>query len=192
MLNTVLGLFDKVLTPVLAIGRNLAWMALVLMVAIIMAQVISRYIVNSPLSWTEEAARFLMLWMTGLIAPTAYRRGGFVSIDMLLTALPKKIGGVIALLFLLMALLVLITGIKLGLNHVKSGWIFNSSSLKIDMSWFGYGLLRLKLAWMYMALLVGVILLTVVNIELVLKAIQRLVTPGAGLEAADPLAVESV
>jgi hypothetical protein len=31
-----------------------------------------------------------------------------------------------------------------------------------------------------------------VNIELVLKAIQRLVTPGAGLEAADPLAVESV
>lgn len=192
MLNAVLTLLGGVLTPVLAVGRHLAWMALVVMVAIIMAQVVSRYLINSPLSWTEEAARFLMLWMTGLIAPTAYRRGGFVAIDMLLSALPRRIGGAVGLILLLVAMLVLIMGIKLGFAHVKSGWIFNSSSLKLDLAWAGYGMVRLKLAWMYMSLLIGIILLAVVNLELVLKAIQRMTDPSSTPDIRDPLAVESV
>ena len=71
-------------TFILRIGRHLAWIAIGLMVVIILVQVLFRYGLNSALPWPDEAARFLMLWMTGLIAPSAYRWGGFVSIEMLL------------------------------------------------------------------------------------------------------------
>ena len=62
-------------TVLLKIGRQLAWIAIGLMVIIILIQVFFRYGLNSALPWPDEAARFLMLWMTGFIAPSAYRWG---------------------------------------------------------------------------------------------------------------------
>ena len=70
-------------TILLQLGRQLATVAIGLMVIIILIQVFFRYGLNSALPWPDEAARFLMLWMTGLIAPSAYRWGGFVSIEIL-------------------------------------------------------------------------------------------------------------
>ena len=62
-------------TILLKLGRQLATVAIGLMVIIILIQVFFRYGLNSALPWPDEAARFLMLWMTGLIAPSAYRWG---------------------------------------------------------------------------------------------------------------------
>ena len=51
-------------TIILRLGRKLAWIAIGLMVIIILIQVFFRYGLNSALPWPDEAARFLMLWMT--------------------------------------------------------------------------------------------------------------------------------
>ena len=75
------------------------------MVLVILIQVFFRYALNNALPWPDEFARFLMLWMTGFIAPSAYRWGGFVSIDMLKDLLPRKIGLFINLLLLSISLL---------------------------------------------------------------------------------------
>ncbi len=158
----------------LAIGIRAAIVMLFLMVLIILAQVFFRYVLNDALPWSEEAAKFLMLWMTGLIAPTAYRLGGFVSIDMVVRALPRMMGGIILLVLLFLAGLVLTTGFSLGWNHVNSGWLFYSSSLKIPLDAFEMKPFKLKLAWMYMSLLVGVGLLILVNVELILRSIVAL------------------
>ena len=92
---TVLFLFFKYVerfnTFFLRIGRQLAWVAILFMVLVILTQVFFRYILNNALPWPDEAARFLMLWMTGLVAPSAYRWGGFVSIDMVPKILPKYV-----------------------------------------------------------------------------------------------------
>ncbi|MDP2121547.1 MAG: TRAP transporter small permease subunit [Hoeflea sp.] len=168
-------------TFLLRIGRHAAWMAMALMVLIIMLQVIFRYVFNNALAWPDEAARFLMLWMTGLIAPSAYRWGGFVAIDMLKDLLPLRLGSLLGLFLLLVSLVVLVYGFQLGLNHVKSGWLFNSSSLKIPLDFLGLGLVRVKLAWMYMSLPVGLFLMTLVNIELCLKTVAHLIDPDADL-----------
>lgn len=168
-------------TFLLRIGRNFAWVAMGLMVVIILIQVVFRYVFNAALPWPEEAARFLMLWMTGLIAPSAYRWGGFVSIDMLKDLLPARLGSILGLALLLVSLVVLVYGFMLGLKHVNSGWLFNSSSLKLPLDFIGMGVVRVKLAWMYMSLPVGLALMTLVNIELVLKSIALLIDPEADL-----------
>ena len=162
---------------ILSIGRVIAGAAIGIMVIVILIQVFFRYILGNALPWPDEAARFLMLWMTGLIAPSAYRQGGFVSIDMVTEALPKLIGQTIILVLLIIALAVLLVGFNYGLNHVNSGWLFASSSLKIPLNWFGGELISVKLAWMYMSLAVGMGLLILVNIELILRAILKFIDP---------------
>jgi len=158
-------------TFVLRIGRKLAWMAILLMVIVIIVQVFFRYVLNNALPWPDEVARFLMLWMTGLIAPTAYRWGGFVSIDMLERFLPKFLSNILVFLILIISLTVLLIGFEMGLKHINAGWIFSSSSIKIPYSLLGGKTEAMKLAWMYMSLPIGIFLLISVNIELILRTI---------------------
>ena len=164
-------------TIILRLGRKLAWIAIGLMVIIILIQVFFRYGLNSALPWPDEAARFLMLWMTGFIAPSAYRWGGFVSIDMLLSRFPSKMGNIASLMLLMISLLVLVVGLQFGLKHVESGWLFSSSSLKWPLHLIGMEATRVKLAWMYMSLPVGLALMTLVNVELIIKNFLRLWNP---------------
>ena len=156
-------------STILRIGRQLAWIAIFLMVVVILIQVFFRYILNNALPWPDELARFLMLWMTGFIAPSAYRWGGFVSIEMLPKLLPKLIENILLLILLSLSLFILIIGFQLGLQHIKIGWIFESSSIKIPFHLIGGEKKALKLAWMYMSLPVGIFLLILVNIELILR-----------------------
>ena len=165
------NLLEKVNTFFLRIGRQFAWIAMFLMVVVIMVQVFFRYVLNSALPWPDEVARFLMLWMTGLIAPSAYRWGGFVSIDMLQRFLPKTLSNILIFLILIISLTVLLIGFEMGLRHINAGWIFSSSSIKIPYSLLGGKTEAMKLAWMYMSLPVGIFLLILVNIELILKTI---------------------
>jgi TRAP-type C4-dicarboxylate transport system permease small subunit len=63
-----------------------------LMVALVAAvswQVISRYVFASPSSWTEEVARFLMIWVGLLGAAYAFRSGVHLGFDLL----PNKLSG---------------------------------------------------------------------------------------------------
>ena len=155
----------------LRIGRQIAWIAIQLMVIVIIIQVFFRYVLNNALPWPDEVARFLMLWMTGLIAPSAYRWGGFVSIDMLQRFLPKILSNILVFLILIISLSVLLIGFEMGLKHINAGWIFSSSSIKLPYSLLGGKTEAMKLAWMYMSLPIGILLLISVNIELTLKTI---------------------
>ena len=165
---------EATLTWVLRLGRVAGWVAIALMVFVILTQVFFRYILNNALPWPDEAARFLMLWMTALIAPSAYRWGGFVAIATVPELLGRRAGLLLNLLLLAVALAVLIVAVQLGLKHVASGWLFNSSSLKLPLSVFGMGIVPIKLAWMYMSLPIGFMVMSVVNVELMLKSVHML------------------
>ena len=171
---------------VLQVGRAAAVVALAIMVAVILAQVFFRYVLNSALPWPDEAARFMMLWMTGLIAPMAYRRGGFVAIDMLERALPARLGTMLSLLLLVISLAVLVFAVRIGWSEVTgfSGQ-FSTASLWVPVSITLDDWMRVPRSWMMASLLVGIVLLIVVSVELILRQIVTLL--GAG-ERLPPLA----
>ena len=176
-LLTPLQLFNDV---VLKIGRALAIAALAIMVCLILGQVFFRYVLNDAPNWTEEGARFLMLWMTGLIAPLAYRQGGFVAIDMLERALNRTVASILGLFLLVCALIVLIYAVQLGWNNINSlTGRGNSPSLRLPLELIGGENIRFKNAWAFASLFVGFVLLTLVNIELILR--QLITALGGGL-----------
>lgn len=179
-MSVLLGLLwplERFNTAILAIGKVIAVIALAVMVALILGQVFFRYVLSDAPNWTEEAARFGMLWMTGLMAPLAFRMGGFVSIDMLERALPRMISGLLTLLLLSIALWVLIIAWDRGLNnHVDTlSGRGCSSSLKWPFG-FEYGKCGNKFQnnYQYASLWVGVNLLILVNIELIIRQIIKL------------------
>ncbi len=72
-----------------AILRNVL---VVLMVGLVVAvgwQVISRYVFSAPSSWTEEVARFLLIWVTLLGAAYASRHHVHLGLDLLV----QKVSG---------------------------------------------------------------------------------------------------
>ena len=72
MLVALLGPLSLFNVWVLRIGRYIGIVAMTFMVVAILIQVFFRYVLNNALPWPDEAARFGMLWMTGLMAPTAF------------------------------------------------------------------------------------------------------------------------
>jgi TRAP-type C4-dicarboxylate transport system permease small subunit len=53
-----------------------------LMVGVVAAQVFFRYALNHSLFWSEELARYILVWLTFLGATVAYRRGAHPRIDL--------------------------------------------------------------------------------------------------------------
>jgi TRAP-type transport system small permease protein len=117
-----LGLINGAL---LALGRWIGAVCLGLMVVVILTQVFFRYVVNNALPWPEEASRFLMLWSTGLMAPTAFRRGGFVAIDMIVRMLPRLVATGLSIFLMAVTILVLWISLGIGWSEV-TGWAAGS------------------------------------------------------------------
>jgi TRAP-type C4-dicarboxylate transport system permease small subunit len=157
--------------PVLAAGRAVGVVCMVLMTLFILVQVFWRYVLDNPLPWPEEAARFLMLWLM-VVAPTALRRGGFVAIDMIQLALPRVVGGVLTLALLSLSLVVLVTAVSIGWSEVTGfAGRFKTSSLYYPTA---DGLEKMPRSWMMASLLVGLAMMVSVTVELILRQIATL------------------
>lgn len=185
-----MGLLLTVLAPIswvngllLKLGRAIGIVAIAAMVIAILIQVVARYLFNNALPWPDEAARFCMLWMTGLMAPTAFRRGGFVALDMISGVLPRAAAAILGLVLLLISIAILLVALPIGYAEVTGfGGKFATASLYLPTfdGWF-----RVPRSWMMLSLLVGVVLLLMVNVELILRKLVELMGGGDRLPDLD-------
>ena len=58
---------------------------MIVLVVVVTAQIVSRFIFNKPLIWTEEVARWMMMWMAFLAIPVCVRKGLHLKVDLGLT-----------------------------------------------------------------------------------------------------------
>ena len=174
-----LGLLNSVL---LALGRWIGAACLGLMVIVILAQVFYRYVLNNALPWPEEASRFLMLWSTGLMAPTAFRRGGFVAIDMVVRLLPRFVATGLSVFLMVVTILVLWTALGIGWSEVTGiGGQFETDSLRVPVSLDLSVWMKVPKGWMMASMLVGVALLLLVAVELAMRNFYALIRGPEGL-----------
>jgi TRAP-type C4-dicarboxylate transport system permease small subunit len=160
----------------LALGLWIGAACLGLMVVVILAQVFFRYVIGSALAWPEEASRFLMLWSTALMAPTAFRRGGFVAIDMVIRLLPRMVATALSLALLTLTILILWIALGIGWSEVTGlGGRFETDSLRVPVSLDLSTWMKVPKSWMMASLLTGVALLLLVAVELALRNIFALI-----------------
>ncbi|MEM7256514.1 MAG: TRAP transporter small permease [Pseudomonadota bacterium] len=179
-LQNILGILQRINDVLLSIGRVVGVFAIAIMVIVILVQVYFRYVLGSALPWPDEAARFCMLWMTGLMAPTALRNGSFVAIDTIEALLPNLATKILQLFLLLVSLTVLVIAVQIGWKEVTGlGGRFATASLYVPTSLGFDSWYRVPRSWMMTSLLVGIALLILVNIELILSRFISLFRPDA-------------
>jgi TRAP-type C4-dicarboxylate transport system permease small subunit len=85
--DSMLHRFDRTL---LALNRGLIIAILVAMATIVFVNVVLRFTTDRSLLFVEEAARYLMIWLTFLGAGPVLRYGGHLGIDTLQERLPRQ------------------------------------------------------------------------------------------------------
>lgn len=80
--NTMLDRIGGGLSRVLRVGTSLLFAALVITV---LWGVLSRYVLGTQSRWTEEVAIYLLIWVSLLGAPLAYREGAHLGLDYLVS-----------------------------------------------------------------------------------------------------------
>ena len=125
-----------------------------------------------------------MLWMTGLVAPMAYRKGGFVAIDMLERALSRTLAAILTIALMAITMWVLLIAWERGLNnHIDT---LSGKGCSATLRWpFGIEVgkcgEKFQNRFQYASLWVGVNLLILVNLELIIRQIITLMGQGGKL-----------
>lgn len=130
------------------------------MVLFIFSQVIARFILNMPLSWTEEISRHIMIWMAFISTSVAYRHGAHLSIDLLATSINPKARLVLRIFFLLIIISFLIFMVKYGIELTQKTVNQNSSSLQYSMS------------YVYLAVPISGIIMIIFSIEKIIDLLK--------------------
>lgn len=67
------------------------------MVALVFGNVVARYVFNSAITWAEEVARFLFVWLTFVGASFGLTKGLHLGMDLLVVHLQPKARGLVEL-----------------------------------------------------------------------------------------------
>jgi TRAP-type C4-dicarboxylate transport system permease small subunit len=106
----------------------------IMMLSSVLWQVFSRYVLNDPSTFTDELARYLLIWVGILGAAYATGRGAHVAVDIIRTKLnnPRWLVIFIQLVIILFALLVLVIG-GANLVHISFELGQTSSAMKLPL-----------------------------------------------------------
>lgn len=135
------------------------------MTIMVLIQVFFRYVLNNSFVWTEEVARFMMVWMTFIAAPVAYRKGANVSLDIVRNLFKGRLHAFIGILIEIAALATLCLFFYKSLGMFERGINIRASSIEISM------------AYVYVSMPIGLLLTAIVNVEIILKDISLLINP---------------
>lgn len=116
---------------------------LAIIVVTMFSAVVWRYLLFSPITWSEDLSLLCLVWMTLLGAPCAMR-GGHVAADGLVTALPDGLARWISVLSNVGILFVAIIIVIYGVPFVKQGM----ARIVPSLDWLSQG-------YIYLALPVG-------------------------------------
>lgn len=93
-----------------------------------------RYVLNDPIIWTNESARFLMLWTGFLAINIAMRKSEHIRIDILVNLLPswmsKLLGYFVDVLIGYFLILLLVKGWLMASNTMMTGF-----TMPVSMFW---------------------------------------------------------
>jgi TRAP-type C4-dicarboxylate transport system permease small subunit len=108
---------------------------LVVLTGTIFIQVISRFLLNLPLAWSEEVSRYSFIWLTMLTTPVCVRLNANIGMDMIVRRLPANLGTILELLSSAIALLLAIVWLIYGTTILFVVQSQSSPAIGIPMYW---------------------------------------------------------
>jgi TRAP-type C4-dicarboxylate transport system permease small subunit len=120
---------------VLKFEENLAALFMGGLLATLFLQVFTRYVLNDPLSWTEEVARYLYVYIVFLGASAAISDRTHVGIDYFAKALPIRLQWLVSVAVNLLILIALALLLYWGWRAALRQWNMPLVVLDIPYTW---------------------------------------------------------
>ena len=136
MVNGMTLLIDRSIDKLCQLLEAFLVLSLSLMVVMVFGNVVLRYGFNSGITVSEEASRWLFVWMTFMGAVVALNERGHLGTDFLVAKLPA-IGRKLCLGIgygLMLFICVLIC--KGAWEQTRIGWSATSAAMEVSMAWF--------------------------------------------------------
>jgi TRAP-type C4-dicarboxylate transport system permease small subunit len=148
------------------------------MVVIIFTQVVFRYVIQQPLAWSEESARYLFVWATFLGASVAFYDKTNINVSFFAERIrsPRLQGGV---MLLADAACMTFLAMYVWEGSIVTSRIFDLGQFSPSMEWLPVG-------WIYLAIPVGsffmllnVLALTLQHLDCFLRGTNPFVPSGS-------------
>ena len=122
---------DRMVAVVL---RPVVFAGMIALAAVITLQIVSRVFFTS-FAWTEEVARFLLIWITFLGAALAFQQGRHIAVTFVRDLMPLNLRRIITGAGILVAIAFLVTLAMIGWKYSGIQSFQKSPSLRISMFW---------------------------------------------------------
>jgi TRAP-type transport system small permease protein len=141
--------------------ETLAWGLLAAIVALVVLQVVARYVLRVSLPWPEELARFLLVWLTFTGAVVGTWHHAHFRVDFLAERLPPRVRSGLGLALDVLTVGVLGLFVWQSLEVARLTGFMQSTAMEISMT------------WVYAALPLGGVLMLGWHVREVGRAIRR-------------------
>ncbi len=118
---------------------SLQWLlivSLIMMLFLVMAQVFMRYVLRSPLRWSEELARFCFVWMTFLGAGLLAKHSQHMTITFFADRTPPSVQWFLALLNEVLIAALSVMALLQGTRILQVSWSMLTPALRFPMFFF--------------------------------------------------------
>ncbi len=169
-----MGVFNKLVVVITKMLEKLLIILMWVMVAAVVWQVFTRFVINAPSTFTDELSRYLMMWVGILGGAYVYALKRHLAIEVLIAKLSSKQQHVLLIVInaivAIFSLIVLVYG---GFNVVKTTLAFNQVSPSLAL--FGS---NLPMGYVYLAAPISGFIIVICAINDILEAIQKIVHLG--------------
>jgi TRAP-type transport system small permease protein len=162
-ISRVETLLERVNSVVLVVFRWLTVGLVAVMTTIVLSGVFFRYVLNDALPWSEEIAKFLMVWMTFVAAPLAFRAGALVAINAVPNALKGRARQLLLVIIQLVIISLMVAFVDRGSFLAKNAYIQRAST--IDLS----------ITYVYIAMPIGALSIALLSLQSLLGSLRRFV-----------------
>lgn len=111
--------------------NNLAGLLMAAVLIALCLQVVTRYVFNSPLAWTEEVSRHLFVWMVFFGASGALADRGHVAVEILASSSPPRVRRALSIASNLIVLFFLGNVFYWGSLTVRRTWNLPTATLEL-------------------------------------------------------------
>ncbi len=121
-----------------ALNRAAEWLMAVLLALMALVTglaIAGRFVFSYSLFWSDEATRFLLIWIAFLGMSVGVRRGAHPGIDSLVRALRPGLGRFLCGIAVLASSLFFVVAIVYGTALARTAWLQRSPSLGVRMAW---------------------------------------------------------
>jgi TRAP-type transport system small permease protein len=159
---------DLLYRALLASIRAFLAVAFAILTAVVFFQVIARYLFDAPPFWTEELARFLLIWLTFIGAVLAHAHREHIAVDTFVQLLPLRVRPAADLIASLTVLVTLAVIAKGGFDIAMMG-TQTAPALGVSMR------------YIYMSLPIGACLMMLITVAQMVRPIATAL-PGKDAE----------